>query len=429
MHTPCRIAVALAVFASSVQAQKTLYEFPVRTNHRWTAAPVEPVGDVDGDGGADFALGQAPAGGVELRSGATGQVIVAIADPGLGALYATALARIADLDGDGLDDLAVGSISSTQIGSAGFVELRSTFDGALLLRIPGPPDQSFGHAVEAIDDLDGDGLEDLIVGNPENLSASGGPTSVQAVSSANGAILWTAERPNDGGIGRTLARLADIDGDGIDEVATSISPFGTYAVQILSGRDGTVLREIPGPNAAFGWSLVRIEDLDGDGFDELAVASLNEERGAGRVGIVRIYRSVDGALLREHRPIGPHGAFGASLASGDMDGDGVADLIVGQSILEAVVFEGDLGAVLAFSGSDGRLLFQRVGDVPQGELGNAVAFLGDADGDGRREVVATGLFETLFTGFGRAIAMRDRPTLRFTATGTSGGAGHRPPIR
>jgi hypothetical protein len=407
MHAALRTAVALAAGAVGVHAQRTLYSFPAQTTHRATAAPVETVGDIDGDGGADFALGQALGGGVELRSGATGRVLIAIPDPGLNALYATALARIADLDGDGLDDLAVGSSHRLQVGSAGFVELRSTLDGALLARFPGPTDRSFGYAVEALDDLDGDGLEDLVVGDPENFSEPDGPTSVHAVSSADGAILWSVERPSAERIGRTLARLADLDGDGLDEVATSVAPLGAAAVLVLSGADGQVLRAIPHPSNGFGARLERIGDLDGDGFDELAVSSLMEEVGPGRTGVVRIHRSVDGTLVRVLRPVGPHGAFGAGLAAGDLDGDGTPDVVVGQSILEAVVFEGNRGAVLAFSGAGGRLLFQRLGDSPMSELGNALAFLGDADGDGTREVVATGLFDAHFSAFGHGIAFLD----------------------
>jgi hypothetical protein len=176
---------------------------------------------------------------------------------------------------------------------------------------------------------------------------------------------------------------------------------------ILSGASGAVVRVI---HDAGGGPQVNLGDLDGDGLDELAVADLIAEQGQGHTGVVRIFRCVDGTLLRVHRPFGPFGAFGAALAAGDIDRDGVLDLIVGQSILEAVVFTGRRGAVLGYSGAHAGLIFQHLGPpfpVTKAEFGNSIAFLGDANGDGVCSLVATGLFPTgLFSAFGLGLSCR-----------------------
>jgi hypothetical protein len=83
----------------------------------------------------------------------------------------------------------------------------------------------------------------------------------------------------------------------------------------------------------------------------------------------------------------PGSALGGALAmAGDVNGDGVADLVLGAP--DSAAGGPDSGEVRIVSGSDGALLFAVPGSGARDDLGFAVAGVGDADGDGRADVLA-----------------------------------------
>jgi len=78
---------------------------------------------------------------------------------------------------------------------------------------------------------------------------------------------------------------------------------------------------------------------------------------------------------------GPFGLFGASLATPDLDGDGVRDLVVGGPATAVPGIGGQVGVVRAYSGATGDVLFTRFGERPYDRFGQSLAAIGDADGD------------------------------------------------
>lgn len=181
-----------------------------------------------------------------------------------------ALARLEDIDGDGASDFAAGVM---QLGSnAGEVEIRSGKTGALIRSIPGPAAADrFGDAVRTCGDQDGDGIRDLIVGAPQHVVGSITPGSVMIYSSATGTLLREIDGVVDGGwFGADVDGLDDVDGDGIGDVVVASwnSPNGW--TQIFSGATGAELERIE--NASF---VRNVGDLDGDGHDDIAVIGGN----------------------------------------------------------------------------------------------------------------------------------------------------------
>lgn len=130
-------------------------------------ADAESIGDVDGDGILDLALGiggtnVAPflAGGVAIFRGGYGTVLQ-IAQDASDPAFGLRIAPVGDLNGDSVPDVAV---STGPIDEGAFVAVRSGATGTELLRIPGVTD--FGESLAGVGDWDGDGSPDLAIGTP-----------------------------------------------------------------------------------------------------------------------------------------------------------------------------------------------------------------------------------------------------------------------
>ena len=128
------------------------------------------------------------------------------------------------------------------------------------------------------------------------------------------------------------------------------------------------------------------EDVDGDGRADLAVgAKWNDQAGSG-AGSVHVFSGADGSPLFTLRGAASGDSFGSSLAcAGDIDNDGVNDLIVGA--LGADAPGTNAGAATVFSGVDGGELLHFTGLAAGDGFGVSVAGVGDMDGDGRADVI------------------------------------------
>jgi hypothetical protein len=164
------------------------------------------------------------------------------------------------------------------------------------------------------------------------------------------------------------------------------------AVAILATAHAqTLLRTLDAANphswAQFGWS-VAVGDVDGDGKDDVVVSAPGEYVGGNAWGRAYVFSGVNGSLLLTVESPNPNLAeeFGASLAVGDVNGDGKGDITVGAAG-EDVGGNPDQGRAYVFSGADGSLLFTL--DSPNPEegawFGSSVA-VGDVNGDGRDDI-------------------------------------------
>ena len=229
---------------------------------------------------------------------------------------------------------------------------------ATALTLVGPDiTSSFGAAVGA-GDVDGDGYADVIVGAPDANAGAG------AVHVYLGGPTMLARKPSTtiagpdvafGGFGSVVAMAGDVNGDGFADVLVgapeSISKSGR-AYLFLGGSSGLPLL----PNARFdgatagdslGASVAGVGDLDGDGFADIAIGSPGIGASLGRVDVYR--GSATGIDLVSRRTLtAPDGEnFGAAIGgTGDTDGDGFADLIVGaRGANHAYVFRGGATSV------------------------------------------------------------------------------------
>ncbi|MGH7150159.1 MAG: integrin alpha, partial [Planctomycetota bacterium] len=254
--------------------------------------------------------------------------------------------------------------------------------GDLLLSWTGAVDSRFGWSVGGCGDVDGDGVADVVVGAPSMFFLLA-PPGVTVFSGATGAVLRNWVDPPGTGFGEAAAGVGDIDGDGTPDVAAGAPMVGMAAggeARVYSGSTGALLRLIPGNGGAFGSALARAGDVDDDGVPDLVVGAPQSWAGGIGAGQARVYSGANGAILRSWNGTGVQAAFGSSVAGGgDVDGDGRPDLAVGAPGSGSV---GSPGQASVFSGATGGAIFVRSG-ISIGEgLGISVAIDGDANGDG-----------------------------------------------
>jgi len=138
---------------------------------------VSGLGDVNGDLVPDLVVaashanpgGLADAGSVWVFSGLDRTLLHRFDDTAAGELFGSSLANVGDLDGDGVNDLAIGARAAGPGGrtAAGSVFVHSGASGALLFRFDGAADGDLlGTSVAAAGDVDRDGVPDVLAGAP-----------------------------------------------------------------------------------------------------------------------------------------------------------------------------------------------------------------------------------------------------------------------
>ncbi|MDB4956113.1 MAG: hypothetical protein JWO36_3682 [Myxococcales bacterium] len=291
-----------------------------------------------------------------------------------------------DLDGDGIVDVVGGERRG---GPSGFGEAGAWTElGVQLAHWDGEYlDGLFGHIALAVPDLDGDGLADVIVSAP-NAVLDGGPRGIVDAYGAHGRI-WRATGALYDGLGWHIARAGDLDGDGLEDlwVGAPSNPSQGH-VYLLSGRDGHVLVTIGGTHGSdqFGWYVVPIGDLDGDGKNDVAIGAPAATIGGAERGAVTLASSATGLPIREIIGDIPDHLFGQMLAPlDDVDGDGIADLVIAApgGKVEAAPGSSEVNII---SGATGKRLHLLTG-IEDGELyGRMLATIDDLDGDGFRDL-------------------------------------------
>lgn len=147
----------------------------------------------------------------------------------------------------------------------------------------------------------------------------------------------------------------------------------------------------PAGSIAFGAAGIGLGDVDGDGKGDFAISAIGSVDGDGATttaGAVFVYSGATGSVLRT---LGDTFAdFGMSLAKlGDLDGDGVAELVVGSPRFDS---DSDTaidptGAAYVYSGATGSLLRTFLGTQANSEFGHVIAAVGLADGDALPDVM------------------------------------------
>jgi hypothetical protein len=245
--------------------------------------------------------------------------------------------------------------------------------------------------VAAAGDVNGDGYPDIAARG--FISTASSP--VRVWSGKDGRILWT--------MGRLVTALSgpmgDVNGDGADDFAIT----DARVVDILSGRDGSVLRSMSDPaDVGFGWALAGIGDTDGDGVGDLLAGSDRFSSGGLTTrGRVQVFSGRTGQVLFSASGIDSFDQMGSAVANaGDVDGDGTNDFLVWMNSMRLW----SAGVVFLVAGRTFQLIDTFQGAAPQEYLGAQVRGIGDVDRDGRADFMMVGM-NTLQVRSGRTRAL------------------------
>jgi len=353
------------------------------------------------------------------------------------------LAGAGDVDGDGLDDLLIGVqfneenatwSSQGQVyvvlgrtgGWASVTDL-SQADGSFVGEADG---EELGTAVAGAGDVDGDGLDDLLMAAPradagllENglvyLVLGRGTGWALEVTAADADCSFAGEGVQDNA-GRSVSGLGDVDGDGYGDFAISAhsnDEAGTSAGQVY------VMFGDPGPwpaslglgsaDASFhgeaahdqaGYAVAGAGDVDGDGFDDIVVGARRNDEAGSNTGKTYLVMGGDTGWAMDTSLASADASFlglaiedeaGATVAGpGDVDGDGYDDLLIGAPDADDgdfsagstyVILGGDTGWLpsTSLAQCDGFFVGEGSGDL----AGEALAGGGDFDADGLADFV------------------------------------------
>ena len=330
----------------------------------------------------------------------------------------------ADLNADGWPDIVVGApgwYTDEMEYGVGFVGVfYGPLSGSYLLtdadvsvqgEVGGNPYDWAGECVAFPGDVNADGHEDLLLGSGDVGGVGSGaahlfygPVSGALTISDADALLTGA--PWGGGVGDALAGAGDVNGDGYpdlivgDDFQGSGPPAGqaylvhgpVSGVSSLMGADAVLTGANQGDYA--GCAVACAGDVNGDGLDDLLVGAHGESRGMAHLVLSPVEGEVsladaDASLLAEHNG----DAVGSSVAgAGDLDGDGLADFMIGApstqtGIGRAYAVLGRPSGEVSLASAEVRIIAAEVGD----ETGSAVAGAGDVDGDGALDVIVGAL--------------------------------------
>ncbi|MES2645222.1 MAG: MopE-related protein [Myxococcota bacterium] len=398
-----------------------------RTADEEACAAVSGAGDVDDDGYDDLLVGASGTGaGTEgaywARGPISGTLGLGLADahleglaPGDGA--GASVAAAGDVDDDGLADVLFGApLEADGATAPGAAWLRygpqmtgcePFCDGAIFV---GTADaERAGASVAGPGDVDGDGYDDVVVGAPGRAGGGGAylvtGTPSGSVSLADADAILVGE--GSGRAGDRVYRAGDIDSDGYADFAV-LDPTGGLAWIVTGRPSGTVQLSdasvrVLAPTIEGGQlGSLALADLDGDGtVDLIAGSKIESDRSTDAVAWGALGPLSGAVDLASAELVVTSGGLYANAgvevaAGGDLDLDGVSDVLFGASASEALLAP-DHTTYVDVPGS----VFVRYGPWTGGlfDLGGAalriggagldevsVGFVGDLDRDGHDEL-------------------------------------------
>ncbi|MFA6946673.1 MAG: FG-GAP-like repeat-containing protein, partial [Pedobacter sp.] len=276
--------------------------------------------------------------------------------------YGISLANIGDLNGDAVDDIAVGAdgafyihFMNTDASMDSTVKIDGTTANGPTLSISG---DNYGNSIANIGDLNGDGVTDIAVGAPADntdigavyihfMNTDGSMDSTVKIdgTTVNGPTLAAEDN-----YGTSIANIGDLNGDGVNDIAVgeylSEGAFYIHFMNTDGSMDASVKIDGTTLNGAtlvaldtYGRAIANLGDLNGDGVNDIAVGAPgdNSSMGAFYIHFMNTDGSMDstvkiGGATINGASLNDDNLYGNSIANiGDLNGDGVNDIASGTS--------------------------------------------------------------------------------------------------
>jgi hypothetical protein len=355
-----------------------------------------------------------------------------------------------DVNGDGLPDYIVSAPGEN--GNAGNVYVvfgsasgfssefdLSSINGTNGFKLSGiGSSNNTGLSLSAGGDINGDGIDDFIIGAPDAqphgstsgsayviFGTTGGFPSNINLSALNGSNGFSIDGPSNATFaGESVASAGDVNGDGFDDVIVATETGKAYLIyghggsfpsnvnlSTINGTNGFVMTSATHDN----WSVAGAGDVNGDGYADLLIGSQADPNGnnygAGflvlggpsEAASINLDSLAAGQGFKIPGVVQP-GKAGTSIAfAGDLNGDGYADIVIGAPFVGPSAFNSSTGAAYVVFGSaagpdttnlaalDGTNGFKIVGNATSDFIANAVFSAGDVNGDGYDDLLVTAI--------------------------------------
>jgi len=379
---------------------------------------VASAGDVNGDGYGDVIVG-APAylgeGAAFIFHGSATGINTTAAAMVVSNVTAAAMgysvAGAGDVNGDGYSDIIVGADQYTNGGAVFIYHGSATGINTTAAAMVQSVGSHMGVSVAGAGDVNGDGYGDVIAGaeaysNGQMFEGAafiyhGSATGINPVAAA----IVQSNQAN-AFMGRAVAGAGDVNGDGYSDVIVgddgynngqanegvafvyhgSSTGINTTAAAMVESNQG---------GASMGFSVAGAGDVNGDGYSDVIVGAYGYDNGQADEGAAFIYHgsaagvNTVAAAMVERDQAGALMGYSVT-GSGDVNGDGYSDVIVGAYIYDNG--QADEGAAFIYHGSAIGINTTAAAMVESNQanayMGRAVAGAGDVNGDGYSDVIA-----------------------------------------
>ncbi|MGE0587586.1 MAG: putative Ig domain-containing protein [Cyclobacteriaceae bacterium] len=292
---------------------------------------------------------------------------------------ATSVVGIGDINGDGLEDLLISAVflnyGGTYDSGAGIVVfgnangLSSPFDIASIdgtngFIIPGTtPFQNMGNSINKAGDFNGDSREDFVVSDNDVSYVIFGadtyphPFDLSSLDGTNGFKVQHSSRD----ISNTLKPVGDVNGDGLDDLATGIGGYPSITSLIFGNASSpsTLDLDAPAPGSTITfesynslYTAAGIRDVNGDGLDDIAITSYG-----GKTHIIFGSSTLPETVDLDNTVLdGTNGLIvqtnysynSAPASAGDLNADGIDDFLI-----NSLSGNGGEGMIVVFGSSSG----------------------------------------------------------------------------